>query len=326
MPPQLSRRQARWTRLVDPGGSLVRGRMAMRLKELAPGFDVVHLVEVSMGGALALLDGPTVLQVHSLTLRDRDAWRPWRHEERDALETLRAERRALRRAEWVLANSPEIAAELPARITPSHRAVAPLALDPGHYPRRATLGRPVAGLIGTARWPPTRGAVTRLLDSVWPLVRESNPEARLLLAGAGMEPAEFADSDTGQPGVEWFGRVPSATGFLNELGMLLYPLDSGGGAKVKVLEAMALGVPVVTTRDGAEGLPQHGGLFLAQDDEAMAGEAARLLGDLEARRKAGGEAHENFLSNHTPGVAALPVIELYERMIRSSRQSKVRTI
>jgi polysaccharide biosynthesis protein PslH len=317
VPVEVSRWRGRWGRLARPGSTLVSGRFAERLRELAADVDVVHLVEVSTGGALSMLERPAVLQLHSLTLRDREVWRPWAAEDRDALETLRAERRALRLADWLLLNSPEVAADLPKRIPPSHRVVAPLALDPAHYSERASLEQPVAGLIGTAGWPPTSGAVRRLLTRVWPLVIERRPGARLMLAGDGMEAAAFgAGADL--PGVEWHGRVPSASDFLRELGVLLYPLAHGGGVKVKVLEALALGIPVVSTRAGVEGLLDERGVSVAEDDAQIATAAAALLDDRVARREAGALAHESFLCNHTPAVAALPVVELYERMIHGS--------
>jgi glycosyltransferase involved in cell wall biosynthesis len=317
IPVGLSRWRGRWERLAHPGGALIGGRFAERLRELAGGVDVVHLVEVGTAGALPMLARPALLQLHSLTLRDRDAWRPWVREERDAFETLRAERRALRRVDWVLLNSPEVAAGLPRRIAPSHRVVAPLALDPAPYAQQASLEQPVAGLIGTAMWPPTGNAVRRLLTRVWPRVLERRPGARLMLAGEGMEAARFGAS-AGLPGVRWLGRVPSASDFLRELGVLLYPLTAGGGVKVKVLEALALGIPVVSTRDGAEGLVEQRGVVVEEDDELLASATVALLDDLPARRGAGAQARENFLANHTPAVAALPVVELYERMIRDS--------
>lgn len=132
-----------------------------------------------------------------------------------------------------------------------------------------------------------------------------------------MEAARFGAS-AGLPGVRWLGRVPSASDFLRELGVLLYPLTAGGGVKVKVLEALALGIPVVSTREGAEGLVEQRGVVVEEDDELLASATVALLDDLPARRGAGAQARENFLANHTPAVAALPVVELYERMIRDS--------
>jgi polysaccharide biosynthesis protein PslH len=312
--PLPSPRRARWESLAHPGRVLASGPFAQRLRERAAGADVVHLVELHAALAVRHLDRPTLVQLHCLTRRDREIRGPWTREDRVTLELARAERKARRRASWMLVNSPEVAAELAGKMARSRLTVAPLALDPSHYGERAPLEHPVAGLIGTARWPPTANAVRRLLARVWPLVLERRPSARLILAGAGMEASAFgALADL--PGVEWRGHVASATDFLRELGVLLYPLSAGSGAKVKVLEALALGLPVVTTTEGAEGLAEHGGVAVHDDDARIAQAAVALLDDVHDRRMAGARAHENFLTNHTPKVAAAPVVDLYERMI-----------
>jgi glycosyltransferase involved in cell wall biosynthesis len=306
--------QARRNWLFNPAGALADGPFAERFKECAAAADVVHLVELHAAAALPPVDRPTVAQLHCLTLRDRQIHHPWRHQDRVSIELLRAERRVRRRARWLLVNSAEVADGLARWVPRSRIAVAPLALDPGHYLPRASLREPVAGLIGTARWPPTANAVRRLLTRVWPLVLERRPDARLILAGRGMEPAAFAPHAK-LPGVQWRGAVPSASDFLRELGLLLYPLTAGSGAKVKVLEALALGIPVVTTGDGAEGLGGREGLVVESEDARLAAAAVALLEDVDARRAAGARAHENFLAHHTPVPAAAPVLELYERML-----------
>ncbi len=118
-------------------------------------------------------------------------------------------------------------------------------------------------------------------------------------------------------GVQWRGRVPSATDFLRELGVLLYPLTAGSGAKIKVLEALALGLPVVTTPEGAEGLGARGGVTVETDDARLADAVVALCEDAQARLAAGEAAHETFVRHHSPAPAAEPVVELYERMGRS---------
>jgi glycosyltransferase involved in cell wall biosynthesis len=219
-----------------------------------------------------------------------------------------------RRARWLLVNSAEVAEPLVSATPNAEVVVAPLALDPSHYQPRATLESSAVGLIGTARWPPTRAAVERLLAKVWPLVIERRPAARLLLAGEGMERSNFAH--VREPaGVQWLGSVPSATEFLGELGALLYPLTAGSGAKIKVLEALALGIPVVTTPEGAEGLGGCGGVTVDTDDRALADAVVVLCGDSRARRAAGDAAYETFACHHAPLPAAGPVVELYERML-----------
>jgi glycosyltransferase involved in cell wall biosynthesis len=316
-----SRARTRWLRFRQPYGLLATTSFAPLVRERAQAADVVHFVELSAASLVPLVDRPAVTQIHCLTRRDRDVRPPWTNDGRVTIELLRAERRVFGQSRWLLANSQEVAAPL-ARLAPhAHVALAPLPLDPGSYAPRASLEAPVAGLIGTAVWPPTANAVERLLRSVWPRVLERHPQARLLLAGFGMERAAFPGLPD-LPGVEWRGTVASATGFLRELGVLLYPLGRGSGAKIKVLEALALGVPVVTTPDGAEGIGGRGGLAVETADDALAAAAAALLGDPAARRAAGDAAHETFLDHHAPLPATIPLLELYEQMAASGAERR----
>jgi glycosyltransferase involved in cell wall biosynthesis len=315
--PQVTLAQMRWGRLVRPLGALARGPFAERLRILSRDADVVHFVEAEAATAIQLIDRPAVVQLHCLTRRDPRVWNPLRAEGRRSIELLRGEINVRRRARWLLVNSIEVGEPLAAVAPHAEVVVAPLALDPSHYLPLATLESSVVGLIGTGRWPPTAQAVTRLLTRVWPLVLERRPEARLVLAGEGMERSAFPDVPD-SPSVEWRGRVPSAREFLSELGVLLYPLTASSGAKVKVLEALALGVPVVTTPDGAQGLGAHEGVAVETDDARLAASVVALCEDPQARSDAGAAAHRTFVRHHSPLSAAAPVVELYELMVESA--------
>ncbi len=309
-----TRARARWLRLTQPAGDLSHGPFASRLREEAAGVDVVHIVGPYAASLMPLVSPPTLVQFDCATRLDRDVGAPWTRGGRIAIELLRAERRACRRARWVLASSAEVATEL-SRTAPRARVLtAPLALDPQYYTPPARLEDPIAGLIGTARWPPTADAVTHLLRAVWPRVLAQRPDARLLLAGRGMVDDAFPDLPK-LPGVQWLGDVPSATEFLRRLGVLLYPLGRGSGAKVKVLEALALGLPVVTTPRGAEGLMARDGLAVETDADALADRCAALLRDRQARRERGEAGRSVFIEHHTPVPAAEPVVSLYEEMV-----------
>jgi glycosyltransferase involved in cell wall biosynthesis len=306
--------QVRWDRLARPLGILTRGPFAERLQTLSREVDVVHFIEAEAASLIQVVDRPAVVQLHCLARRDPRVWNPLRKAGRDSIELLRGEIRARRRARWLLVNSIEVGEPLKAVAPQAEVVVAPLALDPSHYLQRATLESSVAGLIGTARWPPTAEAVKRLLTRVWPLVLERRPEARLILAGEGMERSTFGHLPE-LAGVEWRGRVPSSTEFLRELGVLLYPLTSGSGAKVKVIEALALGIPVVTTPEGAEGLGGRGGVVVESEDGRLVEAVIGLCEDRQARQLAGEAAYQTFTRHHAPLPAAGPVVELYERMI-----------
>ena len=130
-----------------------------------------------------------------------------------------------------------------------------------------------------------------------------------------MTPDAFAGLPTELPGVEWVGEVASATDFLRGAGLLLYPIERGSGGKVKVIESLALGVPVVTGPCGAEGLVAHDGVSVEHGDDGLAAAAAALIGDLDARRRQGAAGRANFDAHHAPVPATGPVVELYERML-----------
>jgi glycosyltransferase involved in cell wall biosynthesis len=240
--------------------------------------------------------------VHYRIARDQ-AWpRPWSRTFRRMAEFSLAERRAIRRHRYLVASSPLVAADLPGDVT-----LAPLSLDPSLYAPASLDGSPTAGLIGTGTWGPTAAAGRRLVEGVWPLVREHVPDARLLVAGRGW-------GQLGGPGVEFLGEVGSGREFLRGLSVLLFPLDRGSGMKVKTLEAIASGVPVVTTPAGAEGIEPNDGVVVETADDALAAAAAEVLSDAAQRTKRGAAARAAFERAYTPKVATAPLVELYERM------------
>jgi polysaccharide biosynthesis protein PslH len=296
--------------LAQPLGGLARSELASRVREAAREADVLHLEEIStarLGDGVPL---PAVAHLHYLVRRDRRAAAPWRREFRHVVELARAERRAIRRHRFLLASSPLVAGELRRAARPGTEVVlAPLSLEPESYPAAPLDGPPLAGLIGSAAWPPTADALRRLVGDVWPLVRHLVPDARLAVAGRGTD--SFVPRAAG---IEPLGAVPSAGGFLRGLALLLFPLRRGSGMKVKVLEAIASGVPVVTTPPGAEGIEPNDGVVVESEPHRLADAAAALLRDEGERRKRGAAARATFERLYTPAPATEPIVELYSRM------------
>lgn len=301
-------RVARYTR---PRGLLGQGAFGARVRELAREVDVVHLDELDSAPAGRELPVPHSLHLHFFGRRDRDLAAPWTAEGREMLEIVRAERRAWHSTPHLVANSAEVGRDVAAAGGPA-ATVMPLALDLRRYQPGDPGASRAAGLLGTANWPPTANAVRRLLDEVWPRVRRLCPDAELRLAGRGMVAERFG-ARAGADGVTWLGEVPTADGFLRDLGVLLYPLDRGSGTKVKVLESLALGVPVVTTAAGAEGLPA--GVIATQERaEELAQATAALLEDASARRALGARGRAAAERHHAPAPATAPLVRLLRRL------------
>jgi glycosyltransferase involved in cell wall biosynthesis len=299
-----------WRRLRRPHEHLEEGRFGERVRELARTADVLHLDQVATSTCDRGVATPSVVHIHYRVRRDRPLGPPWRNEFRWVLSNAAAERRAIRTHRYLLASSPLIAADLRVRAPGAEVVCAPLCLDPQYYSPAPLDGPPRAGIIGSATWPPTIGAMRRLVGRVWPLVAQRVPEARLVVAGRGVESLALAGANR----VDLAGEVPSSSAFLSQLSLLLFPLERGSGMKVKVLEALASGVPVVTTPAGAEGIAPTDGVVVCTSDGQLADAAAQLLEDAEERRHRGAEARRAFTERYSPRPATLPVVELYRRM------------
>jgi glycosyltransferase involved in cell wall biosynthesis len=120
-------------------------------------------------------------------------------------------------------------------------------------------------------WLPNEEGVDWFLEKVWPGLSEKHPDWRFSVAGRNMRP-EFAERAARVPGVEVVGEVQDAVSFTNRHALLVVPLRSGGGMRVKLVEALALGKTVVSTPIGAEGLEARHGehLILADSPEEFA--------------------------------------------------------
>ena len=306
--PRLRAHLHRWRR---PRGELGRGAFAARIREVTREADALHLEEVETTWAAEGIETPSAVHLHYLVRRDRPLGPPWSNQFRVVLEFALAERAAARRHRHLVASSPVVADALRKAAPHAEVVLAPLSLDPRHYPPASLDGPPTAGLIGTAAWPPTEHAVRRLLGRVWPLVSRRVPDARLVVAGR--DTATLPGLEAG-PGIELVGDVPSGPGFLRSLSVLLFPLERGSGMKVKVLESIASGVPVVTTPAGAEGIDAGEGVVIGSNDEELAAAAARILADEGERRERGAAARAAFERRYSPGPATEPLVELYRRM------------
>ena len=310
VPPEPPGWRSRLRRLRRPVGELARSGFGQRVREAAREADVLHLEEVNTAWCSEGVSTPSLLRLHYFVRWDRPLGPPWQRSFRHTLEFELGERAAIRRHHYFAAASPRVAAELRRRKRSADVELVPFCLDPHDYRVAPLDGPPVAGLVGTATWPPTKGALERLLGDVWPEVRRRLPEARLRIAGRGTE--ELA-RDAGA-GVDVLGEIPSAVDFLRGLSLLLYPLERGSGVKVKTLESIAVGLPVVTTPLGAEGIEGGDGIVVAETTDRIAAAAVTILRDASERRQRGDAARSAFEQRYAPEPATEPLARLYRRM------------
>lgn len=148
--------------------------------------------------------------------------------------------------------------------------------------------------FGTYDWFPNADAARHLCEDVFPEIRAAHPGAELVLAGRGADEEIAAYGD--REGVTFRGEVDDLASLVRSSAALVAPLRVGGGTRIKVLETMAWGVPVVTTPAGAEGVEATPGedIHVADSTAAFATETARLLADPDERARMGASARETI--------------------------------
>lgn len=170
-------------------------------------------------------------------------------------------------------------------------------------------GRPHLCYVGNLRWQPNVAGLDWFCQRVWPRVRAKAPDATLEIAGVGLKP-----DASGRLPVPEAWKVPGVTtiGFLEDLEPLyarsrgmVAPVFGGSGVRVKMLEGFRAGMPVVTTPDGAFGLPLDDGrqALIGKDEEGFAERVVQLVRDGEVRERLRQGGYAYLDEHHSLAVA-----------------------
>jgi len=128
---------------------------------------------------------------------------------------------------------------------------------------------------------------------IWPLILRQFPNLKLLIIGAGELPERYLDIKE-TTNIEFAGTIPDVKKWYNRATVAVVPLLTGSGTRLKILEAMALGVPVVSTRIGAEGIHYSNeiDLLLADEEKEFAENVLKLLMNKKLRFEIADSARE----------------------------------
>jgi glycosyltransferase involved in cell wall biosynthesis len=173
--------------------------------------------------------------------------------------------------------------------------------------------RPVMTMVGDYGYEPNREAAQWFAEFVLPLVRASLPEAEFRLVGRVEPVADLAR----HAGVNLRGRVDDITVELAEADLEVVPLHSGSGTRVKVLEAFAHRVPVVSTTIGCEGIDADDGthVLIADEPDAFATACYRVARDDALRARLMEAAYELYSDRYHWSVVRPVVCALVTRVL-----------
>lgn len=212
----------------------------------------------------------------------------------------------------VVAVSNADAEALRALIPDLHPLVVPNGVDTAFYTPDAPeahspLGLPTPLLVFTGKldYRPNIEACLWLAREVMPLVWHKRPDAHVALVGRDPAPAVQALAG---PHVTVTGWVPDTRPYMAQATVFVAPLRVGGGTRLKLLEALAMGCAIVSTPQGAEGLEMAAAAILAESAADFAAAVLRLLGD-EAERARLGRAAQALAVARYDWAALLPALD-----------------
>lgn len=136
---------------------------------------------------------------------------------------------------------------------------------------------PVLLFVGSVGHAPNAEAATRMVTKIFPVIEAAIPDARLLIVGPGSDslPCRAGAS----PRVEFLGFINDLASVYACSRVFVCPMLNGGGTRIKIIDAAAYGIPIVSTTMGAEGLDFVGGqgILLVDDDRAFASSCIEVL-------------------------------------------------
>ena len=175
-------------------------------------------------------------------------------------------------------------------------AVAPSQVDTDRTALRSD--HPVLNFVGALDYEPNTEAVEWLVREVVPVLRAEQPDAVVRIVGRGSDRVAWV---AGVPGVDLVGEVDDVTAELARSDVSIVPIKVGAGTRLKVVEALAHHLPIVTTTVGCEGIDVRNGTtaLVADDAVAFAGACARLCGDGALRQRLADAGAELFEQHYT---------------------------
>ena len=170
------------------------------------------------------------------------------------------------------------------------------------------VGSPVFLFVGSLGYGPNRDAIDWLVTEVWPAVVRKRPDAQLRIVGRGLANPEKYESDR----ITVVGEVSTMEPELSQAWVSLAPIRFGSGSRIKILEAWAHGVPVISTTIGAEGLlaGHELNLLIADSPVAFAEGMLRLVDNQNLREMLAREGQKTWSESYSDLVFSDAVVSI----------------
>ena len=168
--------------------------------------------------------------------------------------------------------------------------------------------------IGAMDWKPNLEAVSWLLNEIWPRIQKQIPNAELHLAGKNMPDWLFKNS---KHNIFNHKEVKDSSKFIIENDIMIVPLLSAGGIRVKIIEGMAYGKAIISTQIGAEGINYKNGenIIIANNPEDFSEKVKRISSKELDYIKIGKKAREHVTNNYDQQIISKKLISFFESIL-----------
>ncbi|MDD2303881.1 MAG: glycosyltransferase family 4 protein [Prolixibacteraceae bacterium] len=167
--------------------------------------------------------------------------------------------------------------------------------------------------IGALDWAPNQEGLIWFFNHCWPKIHQENPDLKFYLAGRNAP--EWFERIIKLDGVEYLGEINDAYDFINSKAVMVVPLFSGSGMRIKIIEGMALGKPIVTTDIGTEGIPTENGknILIANEADRFTEAINQLINDRSLSDRIGTNAIGFIQEKYDNLSQAEALVEFYKQ-------------
>jgi glycosyltransferase involved in cell wall biosynthesis len=194
--------------------------------------------------------------------------------------------------------------------------VCPVGLDINRYPEPAPLSRIDLFYIGALDWGPNTEGLDWFFANVWRSITDKYPEIELHIAGRNSD--FYFKSKKEISGIIINGEIDDAHAFINNHFIMIVPLFSGSGVRVKILEGMLLGRTVITTPVGAEGLDvtDNKNILIASNADEFISFIDKVIESPDLARAIGSSARQYVIENFDNLVIAKQLADFYTEQLK----------
>jgi len=201
-------------------------------------------------------------------------------------------------------------------------ALVPNGTDTIFFSPQAALQSQSLIFAGGLNWLPNADAMVHFCKAIFPLIAAEAPEVRMKIIGAN-PPSELQKLSQKNTGIEILGFVPDIRVYMADAAVYVVPLRIGGGTRLKILDALAMGKAVVSTTIGAEGLALQDGvdILIGDTDEAFAQKVVGLLKNPVMRKSIGNAGRLTVEQKYSWKVIAPMLFDVYRKACKKQETS-----